>query len=178
MRCAFSIVLLLSLFPRPAAAQKPFEISGGYAPVHDPRDEVTLPAGWMAGAALDLTPAFSVVADFSGQYKTIPLFTGDARISVFSAMGGMRASARVGPLTEFGQVLAGVVRTSGSAFGSTTTGRSFSVQPGAGIEYPQTGRWGTRAELDVRLITAQTDGQNNGWQYRFVAALVYRVPPR
>jgi hypothetical protein len=174
MRRAFSIVLLLALLPRPAAAQKRFEISGGYAPLHDLRDEVTLPAGWMAGAALDLTPAFSVVADFSGQYKTISLFTGDARLSVLSAMGGMRASARVGPLTEFGQVLAGVVRTSGSAFGSTTTGSSFSVQPGVGIDYPQTGRWGARAELDVRLLTAQTDGQNNGWQYRFVAALVYR----
>lgn len=173
MRRAFSIVLLLALLPQQAAAQKPFEISGGYAPVHDLRDEVTLPAGWMAGAALDLTPAFSVVADFSGQYKTISLFTGDARLSVLSAMGGMRASARVGPLTEFGQVLAGVVRTSGSAYGSTTTGSSFGVQPGVGIDYPQTGRWGARAELDVRLLTAQTDGQNNGWQFRFVAALVY-----
>ena len=150
MRRAFSIVLLLALLPRQAAAQKPFEISGGYAPAHDVRDEVTLPAGWMAGAALNLTPAFSVVADFSGQYKTISLF---------------------------GQVLSGVFRTSGSAFESTTTGSSFSVQPGIGIDYPQTGRWRTRAELDVRLLTAQTDGQNNGWQYRFVAALVYRVPP-
>ena len=175
MRRAFSIVLLLAFFPRQAAAQKPFEISGGYAPAHDARDEVTLAAGWMAGAALDLTPAFSVVADVSGQYKTIALFTGDARLGILSAMGGMRAAARVGPLTEFGQVLAGVVRTSGSAFGSSTTGISFSAQPGVGIDYPQTGRWGARAQLDVRLLTAQTDGQNSGWQYRFVAALVYRA---
>jgi len=177
MRRAFWIVLLLALLSRQATAQKRFEISGGYAPAHDARDEVTLAAGWMAGAALDLTPAFSIVADVSGQYKTIALFTGDARLAVLGTMGGIRASARVGRLTEFGQVLAGVVRTSGSAFGSTTTGHSFSVQPGVGIDYPQTGRWGARAELDARLLTAQTDGQNNGWQYRFVAALVYRVPP-
>ena len=94
MRRAFSIVLLLALLPRQAAAQKPFEISGGYAPAHDARDEVTLPAGWMAGAALNLTPAFSVVADFSGQYKTIPLFTethGSASSARWAACAHRRA---------------------------------------------------------------------------------------
>ena len=76
--------------------------------------------------------------------------------------------------TEFGQLLAGVVRASGSAFGSTTTGHSFSVQPGVGVDYPLAKAWAARAQLDLRLITAQRDTFNAGYQYRFVAGLVYR----
>ena len=140
----------------------------------DPRDEVTLPSGWMAGAALRLTPTFSAVADVSGQYKTVALFNTNARLRMLTAMAGVRASARVGPLTEFGQLMVGVVRASGSAFGSTTSGRSLSVQPGVGVDYPIAKAWVARAELDLRLFAAQPDTFNAGYQYRFVAGLVYR----
>jgi hypothetical protein len=178
MRRALPIVLLVCVLPRPASAQTGFEISGGYAVARDPRDAVTLPAGWMAGAALTLTPIFSVVADISGQYKTAALFNADARLSALAAMGGVRAAARIGVLTEFGQLLIGVVRASGSAFGSTTTGRSLSIQPGVGVDYPLAKTWLARAELDLRLLAAQPDTFNAGYQYRFVAGLVYRHPRR
>ena len=175
MRRALPIVLLLCVLPRPASAQNGFEISGGYAVARDPRDEVTLPAGWMAGAALTLTPTFSAVADVSGQYKTVALLSTDARLSVHTVMGGLRASARLGRLTEFGQIVAGAVRTSGSAFGSTTTGTSVGVQPGVGIDYPVTSRLSARAEFDVRLVRHQSDATNGGHQFRFVAGVAYRV---
>ena len=174
MRRVPPIVLLLCMLPRPTLAQAGFEISGGYAIARDPRDEVTLPAGWMAGAALSLTPTFSAVADVSAQNKTVALFNTDARLSVLSAMAGVRAAARIGVLTEFGQLLVGVVRASGSAFGSTTTGRSLSVQPGVGVDYPIAKAWLARAELDLRLLAAQPETFNAGYQYRFVAGLVYR----
>jgi len=167
-------MLLLLLMSRQALAQTPFEISGGYSLAHDYRDQVTLPAGWIAGGAIDLTPAFAAVAEVSGQYKTVALLNTDARLSVHTVLAGVRASARVGPVTEFGQILAGVVRTSGSAFGSTTTVRALGVQPGAGVDYPLTARWTARAELDVRLIAAQQDAQNGGTQLRLAAGLVYR----
>jgi hypothetical protein len=173
MRRGWPVVLLLAVFPCPVRAQTVFEVSGGYSLAHDPRDAVTLPAGWFAGAAIGLTSALSAVADVSGQYKTIPLFESEARLTVHSVMGGLRVSARLGRLVEFGQVLAGIVRTSGSAFGSTTSGQSFGVQPGAGIDYLLARTWSARAELDIRLIAAQPDAQNGGHQYRFVAALVY-----
>jgi hypothetical protein len=173
---ALPIVLLLVLLPRPATAQG-VEIGAGYSLAHDPRDAVTLPAGWMAGAAIDLTPTFSAVADASGQYKTLELFNTTARLRVHTVMGGVRAAARVGTLREFGQVLVGVVQTSGSAFGATTTARSFGVQPGVGVDYPVAGNWAVRAELDIRLIAAQPDAQNGGHQYRFVAGVVRRWQP-
>ena len=172
MRRAWPIVLWL-LVPRSAAAQT-FEIAGGYAIAHDSRDAVTLPAGWMAGAAIDLTRTFSIVADISGQYTTIALFNTDARLRVHTMMGGFRATGRLGVAREFGQVLAGVEQADGSAFGSTSSSRSLGLQPGAGIDYPLTRAWAARAQLDVRLIAAQPDGQNSTAQYRFVAGLVYR----
>jgi hypothetical protein len=177
MRRLWPLLLGLLCLPPPAAAQT-FEISGGYALARDARDQVTLPAGWMAGAAIGLTPAFSVVADASGQYTTVALFTGDVSLRVHTVMGGARAAARLGRLTEFGQVLIGVVRTSGSAFGATTTGQSLGVQPGIGIDYPLGGRWAARAQLDVRLIRRQADATNGGLQYRFVAGLVRRFRSR
>jgi hypothetical protein len=173
---ALSIVLLLGLVPRPASAQTPFELSGGYSIARDARDEVTLSAGWMAGAAIALTPMLSAVGDVSGQYRTIALLNADARLSVLSVMGGVRASAGVGRLTEFAQILTGVVRTSGSAFGSTATAHSLGVQPGIGIDYPLTPAWALRGEFDVRLIRSQPDATNGSYQYRFAAGLVYRRP--
>src|SRR4051812_23913995 len=113
------ILALFCLLASPAAAQTAVEVSGGYALAHDSRDIVLLPIGWAAGAAVGLTPVFSVVADFSGQYATIPLVDAQVDLSVHTLMGGVRASGRIGVFTEFGQLLVGVVRASGSAFGSS-----------------------------------------------------------
>src|SRR4051812_11639187 len=101
------VVLLLTIpgaFTQPARAQTPIEITGGYSVAHDPRDEVTLPAGWMAGAGIGLTPVLSVVGDVSGQYTTIALVSTDVRLTVHTAMGGLRAAGRLGRITEFGQI--------------------------------------------------------------------------
>src|SRR5258706_2611236 len=104
------VVLLLGLVPRQTRAQTPLELSGGYAMARDSRDEVTLPIGWMAGAAIAVTRTLSIVGDVSGQYKTVALLNGDARLSVHTVMAGVRAAAGVGRLTEFGQIVAGPVR--------------------------------------------------------------------
>ena len=173
MRRVWLLVLLLALVPRPAAART-FEIAAGYALARDSRDAVTLPAGWIAAAAIDLTPTFAIVADLSAQSKTMTLFDADARLRVHTAMGGLRASGRLGALTAFGQLLAGIVQASGSAFGATSTSRLPGVQPGVGIDCRLTRAWAARGALDIRLTAAQPDGQNASTQYRFVAGVVYR----
>jgi Outer membrane protein beta-barrel domain len=174
MRRALPIALLLCCLPRLAAAQRNVEISAGYSLAHDPRDAVTFPAGWVAGAALPIASAFAVVADLSGQYKTIALFTSDAHLSVHTVMGGVRASARIGRLTEFAQALIGIAHTSGSAFGSTSAATTLGVQPGGGVEYPLARAWSARAQVDVRLLRSEPDATNGGYQTRFAASLVYR----
>jgi hypothetical protein len=175
MRRAWPVVLLLALAARPATAQPPIEVSGGYALARDPRDEVTLSPGWIAGTAFGLGHAISAVADVSGQYKTIALIGTDARLSLYAVLGGLRAAAKIGPFVEFGQLLTGVLRATGSAAGSSTTRHSLTLQPGVGLDYPVTERWAARAQIDFRLIASQPDAANGATQWRFAAAVVYRV---
>jgi hypothetical protein len=177
MMRTLSLLLLIALLPRPAAAQsgRPLEISAGYSFVRDPKNDISLPSGWMVGAALPVSGWLSAVADVSGNRKTVSAFGSDLDFGVHAAMAGVRASARVGKLTEFAQVLAGVVRGSGTAFGFTSTSHALGLQPGFGVDCPLAPRLAARGELDVRFIHNQPDGNNAGYEYRFVGALVYRV---
>jgi outer membrane protein with beta-barrel domain len=172
-----AIAALLCLLSRPTAAQifTPLELSGGYSFVRDPRNDVSLPIGWMAGGGVTLNDWLSAVADVSGNHKTIAAFGSDVHISVHTAMAGVRGSVRVGRLMEFAQVLVGVVRGSGTAFGFTSTTNALGVQPGLGVDYPLNQRLAGRAQFDVRFIHSQPDGNDPGYEYRFVAGIVYRL---
>jgi hypothetical protein len=171
-----TIVALLSVLPRPATAQSLtlLEVSAGYAFVHDPKNQESLRKGWTASAGLTLTDSLAAVADVGGNYRTISAFGSDVRISVHAAMAGLRASGRIGRLTEFGQVLAGVVCGSGSSFGFSSTTCAFGLQPGMGFDWPLGDALAARAEMDIRFIHNQQAGNDAGHEYRFVAGLVYR----
>jgi len=49
------------------------------------------------------------------------------------------------------------------------------VQPGVGLDYPLTDRLAARGQLDVRFIRNQPEGNEAGYEYRFSAAMVYRL---
>jgi hypothetical protein len=172
--------------PRAGDAQtRPrLEVYAGYSYLNDPNNSVlqatqgdsSLNAGWMAGAAVPLSSWLSVVADAGGNYKTLATIDSDVRLTVLSFMAGARASASVGRLTEFGQVLAGGVRGSGSEFGVTVSTTGFALQPGAGLDWPLGHHLAARLELDYRAISASGEGRDRAHQVRVVAALVYGVP--
>ena len=175
-----AIVLLLTCAcapAAPAAAQtlRPVEIFGGYAFVHDPKNDVSLPAGWTVGTALRLSDWLSAVADASGGYRTEDAFGARVRLSAHALLVGARTSAHIGRLDEFAQLLAGVVRGSGTAFGFTETTNAFALQPGAGIDCPIARRLAARGEIDVRFIRNKPNGNEAGYEYRFAAVLVYRL---
>jgi hypothetical protein len=151
-------------------------VCGGYTFVHDAKNDVSLPAGWFAGGAVGVTDWLSAIADVGGSYKTLDAFGSEVHLSAHAAMFGGRASARIGRLTEFAELLAGVVRGSGSAFGFTNTTTAFALQPGGGVDYPLSARLAARAQLDVRFIRNRPDGNEAGYEYRFAAAIVYRFP--
>ena len=174
-----AIVVLLVMVGAPANAQiHSLEIFGGYSLVDDTKSETKLPAGWSAGAAFTLSSWFAAVGDVAGHYATIQTFDADVRLTTHAVMGGGRAFARIGRLTEFAQLLAGVVRGSGTVFGSTETNTVFAYQPGAGVDYPLTDRLAGRAQLDVRVVRNNSGGIEGGHAFRFCASLVYRVTPR
>jgi hypothetical protein len=171
------IALFATAWPWPASAQGPHpaEIFGGYAFAHDALNNVSLPAGWLAGGAFGVNGWLWAVVDVSGGYKTIDAFGSDIRLSAHAVMFGVRASARIGRLTEFGELLAGVVRGSGAAFGFTDTTNAIALQPGVGVDFPVGPRVAARAELGARLIRSKPGGNEAGYEYRFSAALVYRL---
>jgi hypothetical protein len=171
-----AIVSMLLCWSAPASAQtRAVELFGGYAFVHDAKNDVSLPTGWLAGGALQIAGFLSAVADVSGGYDTEEAFGADLRVRAHGVFGGGRAAARLGRLTEFAQLLAGLVRGSGSAFGFTDTTTAFALQPGVGVDFPLADRLAARGQLDVRFIRNQPNGNEAGYEYRFSAALVYRI---
>jgi len=148
-----------------------WQLSGGYAFMaeNDVTDKETFPRGWNVSGAVRLSSWLSIAADADGQYKTIPTLGGDIQLTSHALTGGLRASARLGKLTEFGQVLAGVVQSTGTAFGSSDTTRYRAIQPGLGLDYPCGPRWAIRGELDVRFLST-------GQEIRVVAGIVRAFP--
>jgi outer membrane protein with beta-barrel domain len=151
----FLSALLLTV-PTTSAAQglERRQIVAGYSGMIDITDHVTFPLGWFVGAAGHLTPWLSVVADADGQYKTSTFIDTDIHLTSYSATAGARASAGLGRFVEFGQMVAGIVLSRGTVFGSSSTTKHAIIQPGVGVDYPLNARWAVRAELDMRFLSS------------------------
>jgi hypothetical protein len=169
---AATLVILLLILAAHIRAQPAWDISGGYSYLHDPPDAIDFPAGWIAGASVGVTPWLSAIVDVSGHAAT------DLAIdfSTLAALAGVRASARVGPFTEFAQLVAGIVRSKSTVVGIESSDHNGSLQPGGGLEYPSGTRVAARLQFDYRQVlggieTAIADPRH---QFRYSIALVYR----
>jgi hypothetical protein len=160
--------LLISAVPRLTTAQEPkrWQVSAGYSFMHDAADTLDFPAGWSVGVAGRLNRWLSFAGDVDSHYKTVPSIGSDVRLASHAFTFGGRASAKLGAFTEFGQVLVGVLHTTGTLFGFTDTETRVALQPGIGLDYPFKARWAVRGELDARFI-------NTGQELRVVTGLVY-----
>ena len=177
LRSGLLAAILFITLPAAAAAQSSgrLELFGGYAIVRDANNDVVLPLGWLAGGALPLTDAIAIVAEGGSSEKRMDAFGADLRLRTWTAMGGARASARVGPFTESAQLLAGLSTSSATAFGVTNTSRALAVPPGVSIDVPLGGRAAFRAQLDIRFIRSGPDGNEGGYQLRASAQIALRV---
>ena len=162
-----------------AQAQSP-EFSAGYSYLADPSHSVltatarddALPLGWAVGAAWPAWRAVSIAADVSGHYKRQTTFVDDITLSYHALAAGPRAAAKIGPFTEFVQVLVGAAIGHGSAFGVTVSTTTLLLQGGGGLDYPVTSRLALRGELDYRRLTGSGSGRLPSNQVRVVAAIV------
>ena len=139
---------------------------GGYAYLRDQNEEVSLPIGWAAGAGTHLNRWLSVVVDAGGNYKTLPLVGGDARLTAHTLMAGGKASLAIGRFVEFAQILAGPAHTRGTAFGSASSDTFVAVQAGLGFDVSLKPHLAGRLEFDVRRLPT-------GREFRAIAGLVY-----
>lgn len=177
--------LALCAVPRGAAAQASSgpstEFYGGYSYLRDPGNSIlavtsgddSFTIGWAAGIAHPVWRAVAAVGEVSGHYKTKTTLDEDVSLSFHAFMGGPRVSTRAGQFVEFVQILAGVARGHGSAFGVTESVTDLALQPGGGVDYPIGRRLAARVELDYRWIKG-AEHRSPASQFRAVAALVVR----
>ena len=155
---------------RPAAAQSAarWDVFAGYAFDRDVVDDVNLDTGWAASVARGMNGWLSVVADVSGGRTTIAATGTDVTLASVTGVAGAKVAARLGPFVEFGELLAGVTRTRGTAFGATSTTTRRVVQAGGGLDYPIGRRLAARAQVDVRVTSVGRD-------YRVAAGLAVLI---
>src|SRR5215510_12869938 len=126
-------VALLGIAAGSASAQTVpnVEVSGGYQFLNlaiEGQNE-SLPAGWYADVAGNLTPLLGIVFQVGGNYRTLDesvalggvAATVTADVSVHEFLGGVRLNLRSNPaIVPFAQVLAGGIHGSADVSASAT----------------------------------------------------------
>ena len=158
--------------PMSASAQpaRTWELSIGYAYMQDSPDRTDLPKGFAIGAGVAINRWLSLVADVGRNAHTVL----DVDLSTSAILVGARASARIGRLLEFAQLVAGRAQASSTVVGVTSRDAAFALQPGAAVEYPTGRAFSGRLQVDFRSIAGGGFGKDPRHDFRFVAALVYR----
>lgn len=153
-----------------AADDHDWEIAGGYSRLRDARTDISFDRGWLLSISRRLGPV-AVVVETDRSSTALPLVVGEATLSVGSVMGGVRASARVGPFREFAQLLVGNVRARGVLFGQESSDARLGVQPGVGLDYPFRDRYAARLAVDGRFL----DSPQGPWRVgvRIAALIAY-----
>jgi hypothetical protein len=188
-------VVALSALPARAAdanaAPGAGEIAVGYSYLYF--SEKSIPAGWFFSAGANITDAFAIVGDISGNYKSDSATTVGGTVTVSSNfhtfLAGPRVTARSGQLNFYGQFLVGAERGAGSVavtgggapFASSGSGTEFCLAPGAGVDFNLGDRAALRAGVSERLIRVSTStstatlGQSTfDKEFQLQIGLVYR----
>jgi hypothetical protein len=179
----FATILLL---PRPSHAQSAprdsLEIFGGYSYLRNPGNSVLAETahddvyalGWFAGAAHRIWRRVDLIGELGGQYKSGVTLNEDATFSLHSFLGGARSSIAWGPTIPFAQALAGVTYGRATAFDETVSVTKLTLQGGGGVDFPFSQHFGTRIQVDYRLLPAGGSGNEATRQFRIAAGIVYR----
>jgi hypothetical protein len=178
--CLCFMTLFVFAFVRTATAQFPrFEAAGGYQLVQT--DEQTLPVGWSADVAANLTRSWSMVAEAGGAYNRVPDqdLGSDVSLAIQSYGAGARWSLRRAAIVPFVQMLAGVTRLDaraevrGATIGDSSTW--FMLQSGGGVNVSVHQGWGIVGQVDYRHAFANEDEGSASEAHQFRALVGVRV---
>ena len=174
---AISAVLLLLAHPATAQDAPKFEFGVGYQYMHDSNSSQDFPRGWVLSAGADVSSWFALIGEVGGSSKTLASAgSTDLGVSIYTFLGGPKITASSkAPVAPFVQVLFGAAHGTlsvGSPSSSlSVSGTHFAVQPGAGIDFNPSPRFGIRAEVDGRGISGDNDTVG---QWRIIGAVVFR----
>lgn len=157
------------------------EVSAGYSFLHDKDLSATFNRGWVAAFAGRVSDWFSIVAEGGGSYHRLDLAKFELPRSIFvhNLMGGPRLVVHRQSVTVFGQVLAGLARTTRT---NPPSGRSgvdgasevFAAQPGVGVDLNFRPTAALRIQGDYRIVSGAGPAGNEA---RFLTGFVIRFRP-
>lgn len=180
LRVGSMVALLLVVVSGPAMAQvtPAVEIGLGYAYLRDDEIKESFPLGWYADIAGNLTSSLGLVGEIGGNYKTVDSGIGDPtfdiKLSVHTAMGGLRLTHRGDGANFYLQVLAGAAKAKITFQDQSDSVTDFALQPGVGLEFGTGGSVGFRVGADYRRVFSDP-GVN---QWRATAGFVIRAGER
>jgi opacity protein-like surface antigen len=187
---SIGVVLLAVAVPATAQTTPRTEISGGYQFLSfavEGQDNESMPKGWYADVAGNLTPMIGVVFQVGGNYKTFNesitvgglTLAASADLKVHLFLGGIRINARQNSaFVPYGQVLVGAANSSVDltgtipgipSFSQEESATNFTLELGGGVNFGLTDNTGVRFGVDYLRAFADEDDVN---AFRFHVGVV------
>jgi hypothetical protein len=187
---SIGVVFLAVAVPATAQTTPRTEISGGYQFLSfavEGQDNESMPKGWYADVAGNLTPMIGVVFQVGGNYKTFNesitvgglTLAASADLKVHLFLGGIRINARQNSaFVPYGQVLVGAANSSVDltgtipgipSFSQEESATNFTLELGGGVNFGLTDNTGVRFGVDYLRAFADEDDVN---AFRFHVGVV------
>ena len=187
---SIGVVFLAVAVPATAQTTPRTEISGGYQFLSfavEGQDNESMPKGWYADVAGNLTPMIGVVFQVGGNYKTFNesitvgglTLAASADLKVHLFLGGIRINARQNSaFVPYGQVLVGAANSSVDltgtipgvpSFSQEESVTNFTLELGGGVNFGLTDNTGIRFGVDYLRAFADEDDVN---AFRFHVGVV------
>jgi hypothetical protein len=142
------------------------EVSVGYNYLHF--SENSVPKGWYADVAGNVTPALAIVGQVTGNYKSDDTIDLDTKLHTF--MGGVRVNARAtGGVTPFAHVLVGVAHSTDTSVLGDFSSNDAALQLGGGVKLMPK-NVGVQVGADYLRLFTDVEGTN---VFRFAAGVVF-----
>jgi opacity protein-like surface antigen len=189
---SIGVVFLAVAVPATAQTTPRTEISGGYQFLSfavEGQDNESMPKGWYADVAGNLTPMIGVVFQVGGNYKTFNesitvgglTLAASADLKVHLFLGGIRINARQNSaFVPYGQVLVGAANSSVDltgtipgipSFSQEESATNFTLELGGGVNFGLTDNTGIRFGVDYLRAFADEDDVN---AFRFHVGVVLK----
>jgi opacity protein-like surface antigen len=189
---SIGVVFLAVAVPATAQTTPRTEISGGYQFLSfavEGQDNESMPKGWYADVAGNLTPMIGVVFQVGGNYKTFNesitvgglTLAASADLKVHLFLGGIRINARQNSaFVPYGQVLVGAANSSVDltgtipgipSFSQEESATNFTLELGGGVNFGLTDNTGVRFGVDYLRAFADGDDVN---AFRFHVGVVLK----
>ena len=176
--CMAPLVALMLAAPAMAQNAPKVDVAASFSALFDkelstdlPGANGWLPSGWLVSGAARVIGNLSLVGEVGANYSSVSTAGIDMSLSVFSALGGVRYTAKAGPrVLPFVQLLFGLARLHADAMGIGISDNEFATQVGGGVDVAISPKLAVRLQGDYRALRSQYGAGN---EFRLATGIVY-----